>query len=95
MNILTSWHDPAIPELVDAPEALVRTSTSYFDNIVDPTTTPNDRKNMRIKGESIANSNSGGGDKGCTIRIDPDETNKLQNRERGLYVPPTTWEKLS
>lgn len=61
MNILTNWPVPDIPELVDAPEALVRTSTSYFDNIVDPTTTPNDRKHMRIKGGSITNSNNRGG----------------------------------
>ena len=60
MNFLTSWHTPVIPKLIDSPEALVRTSTSYFDNIADPTTTPNDRKNMRIKDTSIIN-NSGGG----------------------------------
>ena len=67
MNILTSWRVPDIPELIDAPEALVRTSTSYFDDIDDPTTTPNDRKNMRIKDRSIANSNSGVGGKGHTF----------------------------
>lgn len=87
----TDWE---VTEPKEIKEYLHHTSTSYFDNIVDPTTTANDRKNMRIRGAGTTN-NGGGGGQGCVVKIDPDETNKLQNREKGLYVPPILWEKLT
>lgn len=53
MNIVTDWEAPVIPTLDQAEKQLVRTSTSYFNDIKDPVNSPNDRKNMRINTSSL------------------------------------------
>lgn len=91
---MTKWE---IPEITDDPPFIVD-STQFYDDKKYPYASARDRKNMRIRGESITNSNSGGGGGGNAeykIKIDPDETNQLEDRKKGLYVPPVTWEKLT
>ena len=89
-----------IPEIIDEP-LLIVDSTQFYDDKEDICSTVRDRKNRRILDNSRVitfgdcTSNGGEGDKGYTVKIDPDETNKLENRKKGLYVPPVTWEKLT
>lgn len=92
---VSSWWE--IPEIIDEPR-LIADSAQFYDDKEDPYSTARDRKNMRImdnsrviiKGGSTSNNGSG-----CTIKIDPDESNILEDRKKGLYVPPVTWEKLT
>lgn len=99
MKVGSYWE---IPEIIDEP-LLIVDSTQFYDDKEDTCSSPRDRKNKRILDNSrvntiddcTTNSGSGVGNKDCTVKIDPDETNKLENRKNGLYVPPVSWEKLT
>lgn len=95
MSRISSWWE--IPEIIDEPSFDVD-STQFYDDKEDPYSTARDRKNMRILDNSRVIINGGGtsnNGSGCTIKIDPDESNILEDRKEGLYVPPVTWEKLT
>lgn len=92
-----------IPDIIEEPPLIVN-STQFYDIKECTCSTVRDRKNMRILDNSrvitfgnctTTKCGSGGDNKECTVKIDPDETNKLEKRKNGLYVPPVTWEKLT
>lgn len=91
--IVSTWDDPDIKE---TGTYYHHSSTQFYDNIEDPTLTPRDRKNMRVDSTVKHSNNTGGGSNPggvCQVEIDPDKTNILEKREKGLYVPPVMWEK--
>lgn len=97
MTRISSWWE--IPEITDEPPLNVD-STQFYDDKEYRCCSARDRKNMRILDNSRAIINGGCtcnicSNTGCTIKIDPDESNILEDRKDGLYVPPVTWEKLT
>lgn len=49
MHIISNWDEIIITETTPN----VRDSTLYFDDIDNPVNTPRDRKNMRVKEDSL------------------------------------------
>ena len=49
MHIKSAWEEVSISQY----KAYVKDSTVYFDDVADPTKSPRDRKNMRVKEDSL------------------------------------------